>query len=153
MTYTIGEVSKITGIAVHTLRFYDKEGLFSNIVRTEGGIRKFSDEELLTLKWINCLKSTGMNLKDIKKYLDMSQLGDSTLPKRLELFNERELAVQSQINELNRTMAMIQVKKWWYHTAIFHGSEKFVQELEPKDYPKEIYDYMKLVFDDFDQNN
>lgn len=151
MTYTIGEISKMTGIAVHTLRFYDKKGLFNHIKRTSSGIRMFTDEELLTIKWINCLKSTGMNLNDIKRYLDMNQLGDSTLTNRLELFMEREDAVHKQIDELNRTLAMIQIKKWWYQTSIEHGTEAYVRNLQPKDYPEEIYNYMKIAFDDFDQ--
>lgn len=76
MTYTIGEVSKKTGLSVATLRYYDKEGLFNNIDRAESGNRLFTDKELLTIKWIDCLKVTGMSLKDIKKYLDMNEVGD-----------------------------------------------------------------------------
>lgn len=149
MTYTIGEISKLTGIPIPTLRYYDKEGLFSTIKRTNGGARKFSDKELLTIKWINCLKSTGMDLKNIKAYLDMNQVGDSTLASRLELFNEREIAVQMQMDELKKTMAMIQIKKWWYSESIKLGSEQAVRDLKPSDYPKDIYNYMVEAFGEF----
>ena len=46
MKYSIGDVAKLTGISVSTLRFYDKEGFFKDLKRTEGGIRVFSDKEL-----------------------------------------------------------------------------------------------------------
>ncbi len=151
MTYTIGEISKMTGIAVHTLRFYDKEGLFNDIERTSGGIRKFSDEELTTINWINCLKSTGMNLKDIKRYLDMVKHGDSTLKERLEVFKQREQAVKAQIDELNRTMAMIQHKKWWYETSIELGSEKAVRKIKHEDYSKAVYDNMLYAYEIFNK--
>ena len=65
MQYTIGEISKRLDMQPSTLRYYDKEGLMPNVKRTNGGIRIFddSDYELLTL--IECLKRTGMSLKDI----------------------------------------------------------------------------------------
>ncbi len=152
MSYTIGEVSKMTGITVPTLRYYDKEGLFNHMERTEGNIRMFSDAELLTIKWINCLKSTGMTLKAIKAYLDMNTVGDTTLETRLELFNEREQSVLDQMKELKKTMAMVQIKKWWYTTALEIGSEEKLREMNPQDYPKDIYDKFVLAFgEDFEK--
>ncbi len=146
MSYTIGEISKITGIAVPTLRYYDKEGLFNNIERSEGGIRKFSDAELLTIKWINCLKSTGMTLKDVKQYLDMNLEGDETLQSRFELFNEREIAVKEQMKELEKTMAMVNIKQWWYKTSLELGNEQAVRDMKPTEFPKDIYDKMIIAF-------
>ncbi len=152
MRYTIGEVSKMTGITVPTLRYYDKEGLFNHMERTEGNIRMFSDAELLTIKWINCLKSTGMTLKKIKEYLDMNTVGDTTLETRLELFNQREQAVLEQMHELEKTMAMVQIKKWWYTTSLELGGEEHLRKMKPSEYPKDIYKQFQLAFgDDFDK--
>lgn len=146
MTYTIGEVSKKTGLSVATLRYYDKEGLFNNIDRAESGNRLFTDKELLTIKWIDYLKVTGMSLKDIKKYLDMNEVGDNTLQSRLELFNQREQAVLKHIKELETTMAMIQIKKWWYQKSIELGSEQLVRDMSPSEYPDDIYNNMIIAF-------
>ncbi len=152
MSYTIGEISKITGISVPTLRYYDKEGLFNKMERTDGNIRMFSDDELLTIKWINCLKCTGMTLKQIKSYLDMNTVGDTTLEARLELFNQREQAVLEQMYELEKTMAMVQIKKWWYTTSLELGSEEAVRNMNPADYPEHIYKQFQLAFgDDFEK--
>ena len=69
--YTIGQVSEMFAIPVSTLRYYDKEGLFPNLKRV-GGIRQFGDDELELLRIIECLKKTGLEIKDIKKlYLNL----------------------------------------------------------------------------------
>ena len=64
MEYTIGEVSKMFGLSISTLRYYDKEGLFPNIER-KSGIRKFSEKEIDSLKIIECLKKSGLEIKEI----------------------------------------------------------------------------------------
>ena len=67
MEYSIGRVSEMFGLPVSTLRYYDKEGLFPNIERVSG-IRKFSDRELESLRVIECLKKSGLEIKDIKQF-------------------------------------------------------------------------------------
>ena len=62
--YTIGQVSEMFSIPISTLRYYDKEGFFPNLERS-GNIRKFSDNELVSLKLIECLKKSGLEIKDI----------------------------------------------------------------------------------------
>ncbi len=63
MTYSIGEVSKMLNISVSTLRYYDKEGLLPLVNRSSSNIRVFDKTD------IECLKTTGMQLKDIKLFL------------------------------------------------------------------------------------
>ena len=60
MNYSISEVSKITGLTTHTLRYYDKEGLLPYVRKLKNGIREFSDDDLNWIKIIECLKSTGL---------------------------------------------------------------------------------------------
>ena len=62
--YTIGQVSEMFGLPISTLRYYDKQGLFPEMER-ESGIRKFSDTELEALRVIECLKKSGLEIKDI----------------------------------------------------------------------------------------
>ena len=71
MEYTIGQVARRMGVTAHTLRFYDKEGLLPNVRKNSAGIRRFSEEDLNWLGVLECLKSTGMQLKDIKHYLEI----------------------------------------------------------------------------------
>ncbi len=65
MFYSIGDVASMLNVPTSTLRYYDREGLFLNVKRSCGGIRVFTDKEIETLKVIECLKATGMQIKDI----------------------------------------------------------------------------------------
>ena len=67
--YTIGQVSEMFQLPVSTLRYYDKEGLFPHMTRISG-IRKFSDTEIECLRMIECLKKTGMEIKEIKQFME-----------------------------------------------------------------------------------
>jgi len=124
MCYSIGEVANTTGIAISTLRYYDREGMFPNIERRGGGIRVFSDAEIETIKIIECLKTSGLSIKDIKQFLDWCQEGDASLQKRRDMFHERLEAVKKQMEELQKTMDIIKYKCWYYDTAMTAGTEE-----------------------------
>ncbi|MDF2943605.1 MAG: MerR family transcriptional regulator [Herbinix sp.] len=70
MTYSIGQISEILNISISSLRYYDKEGLLPLVNRTPGNIRVFDEADVECLKMIECLKTTGMQLKDIKTFLN-----------------------------------------------------------------------------------
>ena len=65
--YTIGQVSEMFHLPISTLRYYDKEGFFPNLER-KGNIRYFSDNELEAIRVIECLKKSGLEIKDIKQF-------------------------------------------------------------------------------------
>ena len=89
MTYTVGQMAKMLGLAGSTLRYYDKEGLLPFVERSSGGIRMFREKDYEWLQIIECLKKAGMSIKDIKKYIVLLQQGDSTIQERLELFQHQ----------------------------------------------------------------
>lgn len=123
MTYTIRQVAEKMGVTVPTLRYYDKEGLLPFIDKKLNGTRVFKDEDFKGLAIITCMKNSGTSIKDIKRYMDLCQEGDSTLTERLEIFFERKEAVQKQMEELNKVMETINHKIWYYETAIDAGTE------------------------------
>ena len=67
--YTIGQVAEMFDLPISTLRYYDKQGLFPNMERASG-IRRFSDTEIEALRVIACLKKAGMEIKDIRQFMD-----------------------------------------------------------------------------------
>ncbi len=69
MTYTIKDISKMFGISIYTIRFYDKEGLLPFVMRNKSGNRVFTESDVGLFRTICCLKNTGMQLKDIKSIL------------------------------------------------------------------------------------
>ena len=72
--YTIGQVSEMFVLPVSTIRHYDKEGLFPEIQRSSG-IRKFSEKELETLRVIGCMKGSGLEIRDIRQFMQWCQDG------------------------------------------------------------------------------
>ena len=72
--FTIGQVSEMFDLPVSTLRYYDKEGLFPELNRTSG-IRQFSEKEVEALRVIECLKKTGLQIKDIKQFMSWCMEG------------------------------------------------------------------------------
>ncbi len=91
-TYSIGEAAKELNLTVYTLRYYDKEGLMPFIERTSTGTRVFKESDIEALRIIECLKSTGMPIKEIKAFIDWCSEGDSTLQQRYEcLSNARRV--------------------------------------------------------------
>lgn len=140
--YTIGQVSEMFDLPVSTLRYYDKEGLFPHLER-QGNIRKFSDREIEALHVIECLKKSGLEIKDIKQFFTWVSEGSSSYSKRKELFEHRKEAVLAEIHSLEKTLAMLEFKCWYYDTAIADGNEDRIHAMLPDHLPadiQELYD-------------
>lgn len=135
--YTIGEVSKLFDLPVSTLRYYDKQGLFPNITRISG-IRKFQDTELEALRVIECLKRSGLEIKDIKQFMDWCVEGASTYPQRKELFEKQKERLEAEIAHMNQVLDMLKFKCWYYEQAIQDGNEERLKRLLPDQLPEEI---------------
>lgn len=135
--YTIGQVSEMFNLPSSTLRYYDKEGLFPNIQRV-AGIRKFGEQEIDSLHVIECLKKSGMEIKDIKTFMKWCKEGSSTYTKRKELFEARKKVLEEEMENLEKNMAMIKFKCWYYEQAIKDGNEDRLLQIIPDNLPKEI---------------
>ena len=121
--YTIKDAAEKMNVPTSTIRFYDKSGLLPFMGRSESGYRLFSEKDIATLRIIDCLKKTGMPIKEIKKFSDWLQEGDSSLQQRYKMFLERKKVVEAQMVELQATLDIIKYKCWYYETAIAAGTE------------------------------
>ncbi len=137
MNYTIGQISTMTNLSISTLRYYDAEGLFPNLNR-KSGIRQFSNRELETIRVIECLKKSGLEIKEIKKFIKMCQEGPKTYKQRKALFDNQKKLVEEEIKKLNKTLDMLNFKSWYYETAIKDGNEEHLKEMIPNNLPSEI---------------
>ncbi|WP_339183666.1 MerR family transcriptional regulator [Oceanobacillus sp. FSL W7-1293] len=123
MTYSIGEVAEKLNLSVPTLRYYDREGLIPYVERTDNGTRIFKQSDIDLLKVIQCLKVSGMAIKDIKTFIEWASDGDSTLQQRYDLFLKQRAAVEEQMEELKKTMDVIEHKCHYYKVAVEAGTE------------------------------
>ncbi len=135
--YTIGQVSEMSNLPISTLRYYDKEGFFPNLKR-KGNIRYFSGNDLEAIRIIECLKQSGLEIKDIKQFFIWVSEGPLSYSKRKELFEHRKAAVKEEIKQLEKTLAMLEFKCWYYETAMTYGSEDKINAMLPNNLPKDI---------------
>ena len=135
--YTIGQVSQMFNIPISTLRYYDKEGFFPNLKRSSG-IRRFGEQDIEALKVIECLKESGLELKDVKQFIKWATKGSSTYKNRKELFEKRKIAVEQEIRKLQKTLNILEYKCWYYDKAIKDGTEDKIYKMLPNKLPSKI---------------
>ena len=125
MSYTISEAAEKTGLPPSTIRFYDKEGLLPNIKR-KNGIRVFEDMDLRLTGLLTCLKNTGMPIKRIRDYVELTSKGDDTLQERYEIIKAQRQFVLDQIEQLQYYLEELDFKDWYYNKALATGSESAI---------------------------
>ncbi len=145
--YSIGQVAEMFGLPVSTLRYYDKQGLFPGMERSSG-VRRFSEAELEKLRVIQCLKETGMEIREIRQFMEWCAEGPSTFPQRRALFESRKAHMEDVLRRMNRTLDMLKFKCWYYEQAMQDGSDEQVKQMIPEGLPEEIralYDNTRLA--------
>lgn len=138
MNYTISEMAKKLGVPPSTLRYYDKEGLLPFVERSSGGARVFKDSDFEWLQIIDCLKKTGMQLKDIKNFVEMAMQGDETIEPRLQLIINQKEKVKKQIDELSEVLKILDFKEWYYTTAKENGTTEIPRDMSENELPDEF---------------
>lgn len=138
MFYTVGEMAKILNTTPSTLRYYDKEGLLPFVERTGSGIRMFKDSDYEWLLVIDCLKNTGMGIKDIKKFIDMAITGDATIKERLQMILRQRESVQEQMAKLQQTLDTLNYKFWYYSTAEKAGTTAVPRNMPEEQVPENL---------------
>jgi DNA-binding transcriptional MerR regulator len=123
---SIGDVAERTGLSVHTLRFYEREGLLCHRIRRESGHRRYSAADL---DWIDiCIKlrASGMPLATIKQFAELVGQGPGNEEQRLALLREHQRRIVAQIGELNDCLDLITWKVGVYETHLAEGTAQHV---------------------------
>ncbi|GGV20579.1 MerR family transcriptional regulator [Streptomyces filipinensis] len=122
MDLSIGEVAERSGLSVHALRFYEREGLFANPVRRlSNGRRIYHEEDLEWLAICTKLRSSGMPLAMIRQYIELVRQGPGNEHERLELLRRHETHVEERIRELQETLAVMRYKVRVYEEHVARG--------------------------------
>lgn len=110
MGYTIKDISEKTNLPPHVLRYYEKEGLLPSVQRSDSGIRHYTDDDLEWLGLICCLKNTGMSIKQIRKFVELSSQGEQTLEQRLAILAEHKRQVEADIEHMQKHLRKVTCK-------------------------------------------
>ena len=110
VTYTVGEVSEQTGLSTHTLRWYEQVGLLDPVDRDTAGRRRYADSDLDRLRFLIKLRSTGMPVRDMVRYIELVRCGPATVEERLALLVAHRQRVLAQIEALTDDLKVIDRK-------------------------------------------
>lgn len=120
---SIGQVAERTGLSVHALRFYEREGLLADAVRRESNGRRVYTED--DVDWLDmCIKfrSSGMPLDTIRRYTELVRQGSGNEQDRLALLRSHQDHVTAQIQELTECLRVITHKVGVYEEHLAEGT-------------------------------
>lgn len=115
---SIGELSRLSGVSPHTLRFYEAEGVLKPAGRAANGHRRYRREDVLWLEFVLRLKVTGMPLAEIRQYAVLRAQGEKTLQPRLTMLKLHRERLVTKINELSICAGVLDDKIHSYRKMI-----------------------------------
>ncbi len=105
----IAEVSELTGVTAHTLRYYERIGLVT-VARNPSGRRVYDREALGRVVFVTRLRMSDMPIRDIQRYVGLAEQGESTVPERLDLLHAHRATIQSRMADLRWALAVVDYK-------------------------------------------
>ena len=115
---SISDAARASGVSVHTLRYYERAGLLDPVDRAESGHRRYAEEDLVRIQFLTKLRSTGMPIRQVREYAELIRQGDGTHEARLALLEAHRDAVKAQLEETERTLAIIDYKIDFYRERL-----------------------------------
>jgi DNA-binding transcriptional MerR regulator len=121
---SIGEVARRTGMSVHALRYYEREGLTltPQVARGPGRHRRYEAEEVVWLQMCLKLRAAGMPLAEIRRYVKLVREGPGNEVERLALLQEQQRRVDAQLTELTEARRVISRKVALYEQRLAEGT-------------------------------
>ena len=116
---TIAEAARASGISAYTLRYYERAGLIGNVGRADSGHRRYTEEDLAWIHVLQCLRATGMPIRDIRRYAELARAGEGNERERLALPEEHRAAVQAQLDEVRGHLQFIDHKITTYKDRLY----------------------------------
>ena len=90
--------------------------------------RIFDERDVKWIKDLVCLKKCGMSIQEMKVYLDLCLEGESTIPQRKEMLDQKQKELNQQIAELKDCVAYIDWKQGFYD-EVLSGKRPYVSNL------------------------
>lgn len=129
--YSMKEACSLTNMSYENLKFYCNEGLVPNVKRDSRNYRVFDEHDIKWLQSLNCLKSCGMSLAEMKTYLALCLAGEGTIPERKVILAEKKEALLQSIAELQKAVAFIDWKQGFYDDVL-SGKTEYYSNLVPE---------------------
>src|SRR5665213_766479 len=105
--YTIQCMAARCGMTAHTLRYYERVELIQPVGRAHNGHRRYSEADEAWIHFLHCMRATNMPIREMQRYAELRELGDSTSLERRNLLEDHQSAIAAQIVELQRAHALL----------------------------------------------
>ena len=127
----IAEVSEQYDISADTLRYYERVGLIPPVNRNGSGIRDYNELDLRRVEFIKCMRSAGLPVEVLTEYMALVQLGDETIEARKEILIEQRNVLAAKMNEMQKTLDLLNYKIEVYENALLKTEKEMVQTEDP----------------------
>ena len=114
----ISEVSKKYGLTHETLRYYEKEGLIGPVPKEKSGKRNYREQDLNRIEFIKCMRSAGLEISFLKKYIKLLEQGESTVNERKELLEEQRKIIRKKLDKMQTAYDKLNYKIDLYNKNI-----------------------------------
>ena len=129
--YSMKEACTLTNMTYENLKFYCNEGLGPNVKRDRRNYRVFDEHDIKWIQSLNCLKSCGMSIAEMKQYLALCMEGEGTIPERKVILAEKKETLLKSITELQKAVAYIDWKQRFYDDVL-SGKTAYYSNLVPE---------------------
>lgn len=129
--YSMKEACTLTNMTYENLKFYCNEGLVPNVKRDRRNYRIFDEHDIKWIQSLNCLKSCGMSIAEMKQYLALCMEGEGTIPERKVILAEKKETLLRSITELQKAVAYIDWKQRFYDDVL-SGKTAYYSNLVPE---------------------
>lgn len=126
----IAEVSEQYGLSSDTLRYYERVGLIPPVNRNDSGIRDYNELDLRRVEFIKCMRSAGLPIEVLIEYVALVQKGDKTIEARKEILVEQREQLIARMNEMQKTLDILNHKIEVYEKAVLKKEKQIVQAEE-----------------------
>jgi DNA-binding transcriptional MerR regulator len=118
-TFTIAEAARLTGLTTHTLRYYEQQGLMLDWVERTGAThRRYGAGAIAWIDFLTKLRTTGMPIREMRRYAQLVGAGDGNEAERLALLEEHRERVDANLRALQRNLGEIDAKIAIYEDAL-----------------------------------
>lgn len=125
--YSMKEACTLTNMTYENLKFYCNEGLVPNVKRDRRNYRVFDEHDIKWIQSLNCLKSCGMSIAEMKQYLALCMEGEGTIPERKVILAEKKETLLQSITELQKAVAYIDWKQMISIDDVLSGKNSVLQ--------------------------
>lgn len=123
--YSMKETCKKVHLNYQTLKYYCNEGLIPNVKRDSNNYRVFDENDIAWILGLKCLKKCGMSIKEMKNYMNLCLMGQSSIPERKEILKETRENLLIQLKEIENSIHYIDTKQQFYDDILAGKKEYF----------------------------